>query len=65
MWLDRQVLRLIMEMTGGPADPQSRVEFTQWSAVDGIASHIADPHHPDPQHHPETAQTAAALPPRA
>jgi len=43
-WLDRQIIRLIMKLTGGPTDPQSCVEFTVWKAVDGIAWRIADLH---------------------
>ncbi len=41
-WLDRQMIRLIMKMTGGPTDPQARVEYTSWDAVDRFASAIAD-----------------------
>ena len=43
-WLDRQIIRFIMKMTGGPTDPQSCVEFTAWKAVDEIAARIADLH---------------------
>ena len=43
-WLDRQIIRLIMKMTGGPTDPRSCVEFTSWNAVDAIAPRIADLH---------------------
>jgi menaquinone-dependent protoporphyrinogen oxidase len=43
-WLDRQIIRLIMRMTGGPTDPRSTVEFTAWDAVDTIAARIADLH---------------------
>jgi len=43
-WLDRQVIRLIMKMTGGPTDPRSCVEFTAWKGVDEIASRIAELH---------------------
>jgi menaquinone-dependent protoporphyrinogen oxidase len=43
-WLDRQIIRLIMKMTGGPTDPRSCVEFTVWEAVDDIAAQIADLH---------------------
>ncbi len=43
-WLDRQIIRFIMKMTGGPTDPRSCVEFTSWQAVDQIASRIADLH---------------------
>jgi menaquinone-dependent protoporphyrinogen oxidase len=41
-WLDRQVIRLIMKMTGGPTDPRACVEFTAWPAVDAIAARIAE-----------------------
>jgi menaquinone-dependent protoporphyrinogen oxidase len=41
-WLDRQIIRLIMRMTGGPTDPRSTIEFTSWDAVDAIAARIAD-----------------------
>jgi menaquinone-dependent protoporphyrinogen oxidase len=41
-WLDRQMIRLIMKMTGGPTDPQARVEYTSWDAVDRFALAIAD-----------------------
>jgi menaquinone-dependent protoporphyrinogen oxidase len=40
-WLDRQIIRLIMKLTGGPTDPRSTVEFTQWDRVDEIARRIA------------------------
>lgn len=43
-WLDRQIIRFIMKMTGGPTDPQSCVEFTSWEAVDEIAAQIAALH---------------------
>src|SRR5208282_5457549 len=43
-WLDRQIIRFIMKLTGGPTDPQSCVEFTSWQAVDRIAARIADLH---------------------
>jgi menaquinone-dependent protoporphyrinogen oxidase len=41
-WLDRQMIRLIMKMTGGPTDPQARVEYTSWDAVARFALAIAD-----------------------
>jgi menaquinone-dependent protoporphyrinogen oxidase len=40
-WLDRQIIRLIMMLTGGPTDPRCRVEYTSWKAVDAIADRIA------------------------
>ncbi|MDR3436160.1 menaquinone-dependent protoporphyrinogen IX dehydrogenase [Telmatospirillum sp.] len=41
-WLDRQMIRLIMKMTGGPTDPRTTVEYTAWDAVDRFAWAIAD-----------------------
>jgi len=38
---DRNVIRLIMWMTGGPTDPQARVEFTDWDEVRRYAAKIA------------------------
>jgi menaquinone-dependent protoporphyrinogen oxidase len=40
-WFDRQMIRLIMRMTGGPTDPRAQVEFTDWTAVDAVAARIA------------------------
>ncbi len=39
--LDRNVIRLIMWLTGGPTDPQARVEFTDWDAVRRYAEKVA------------------------
>lgn len=39
--IDRAVIRLIMWMTGGPTDPQARVEFTDWDEVRRYAAKIA------------------------
>lgn len=39
-WLDRQAIRLIMKLTGGPTDPRSCTEFTSWEVVDEIATRI-------------------------
>jgi menaquinone-dependent protoporphyrinogen oxidase len=36
-WIDRQMIRLIMKMTGGPTDPTAVVEFTRWDVVDHFA----------------------------
>jgi len=41
-WRDRQVIRFIMWLTGGPTDPATCVEFTDWPAVDGFARELAD-----------------------
>ena len=40
-WFDREAIRLIMVITGGPTDPRASVEFTAWSQVDDIATEIA------------------------
>jgi menaquinone-dependent protoporphyrinogen oxidase len=38
--IDRNVIRLIMWLTGGPTDPQARVEFTDWEEVRRYAEKI-------------------------
>jgi menaquinone-dependent protoporphyrinogen oxidase len=40
-FLDRQVIRFIMWLTGGPTDPSTCVEFTDWQAVEMFAQRIA------------------------
>lgn len=40
-WFDRAMIRLIMLMTGGPTDPKTVVEYTDWDAVDGFADDLA------------------------
>ncbi len=42
-WLDRQMIRLIMKMTGGPTDPTTTIEYTDWAAVDRFATALARP----------------------
>lgn len=39
--VDRNVIRLIMWLTGGPSDPQATVEFTDWNEVRRFAAKIA------------------------
>jgi menaquinone-dependent protoporphyrinogen oxidase len=43
-WLDRQLIRFIMWLTGGPTDPAACVEYTAWEAVDAFAARIAELH---------------------
>jgi menaquinone-dependent protoporphyrinogen oxidase len=38
---DRFMIRFIMTITGGPTDPKTAVEFTDWEQVDAIAAKIA------------------------
>jgi menaquinone-dependent protoporphyrinogen oxidase len=40
-WFDRQMIRLIMAMTGGPADGVSTIEYTNWAQVNSVAGEIA------------------------
>lgn len=41
-WRDRQIIRFIMLLTGGPTDPDTSVEYTSWPAVDEFAARVAD-----------------------
>lgn len=41
-WFDRLMIRLIMTLTGGPTDPATQVEFTDWSQVDTLAQRIVE-----------------------
>jgi menaquinone-dependent protoporphyrinogen oxidase len=41
-WRDRQLIRFIMFLTGGPTDPKTSIEYTPWDVVDDIANKIAD-----------------------
>lgn len=36
-FFDRNMIRLIMWMTGGPTDPRSVTDFTDWAQVDAFA----------------------------
>ena len=40
-WLDRQLIRFIMKLTGGPTDPTTCIDFTPWNVVDDVALRIA------------------------
>lgn len=41
-WFDRQMIRFIMKLTGGPTDPSVCIEYTDWNEVDALAKRIAD-----------------------
>jgi menaquinone-dependent protoporphyrinogen oxidase len=43
-WRDRQLIRFIMFLTGGPTDPATCIEYTPWDVVDVIAVKIAGIH---------------------
>ena len=40
-FVDRTVIRFIMLLTGGPTDPKTIVEFTDWEQVDAFGGVIA------------------------
>jgi menaquinone-dependent protoporphyrinogen oxidase len=41
-FLDRQLIRFIMFLTGGPTDPGSVVEFTDWKQVETFGQQIGE-----------------------
>ena len=41
-WFDRQMIRLIMVLTGGPTDAASVIEYTDWDEVAAFADQLAD-----------------------
>ena len=43
-WLDRQVIRFIMRLTGGPTDPKTCIDYTPWDVVDDVALRISGLH---------------------
>ncbi|WP_417068650.1 menaquinone-dependent protoporphyrinogen IX dehydrogenase [Niveibacterium terrae] len=45
-FFDRQMIRLIMAITGGPTDPETVIEYTDWKAVEAFAQKIAAAHPP-------------------
>ena len=42
-FLDRNLIRFIMLLTGGPTDPRGVFEFTEWGKVDEFAHQICEP----------------------
>ncbi|MGC3965350.1 MAG: flavodoxin domain-containing protein [Rhodocyclaceae bacterium] len=41
-WLDRQMIRLIMKLSGGPSDGVSVLDYTDWAQVDHFADRVVD-----------------------
>ena len=39
-FFDKQIIRLIMAMTGGVADGRSDIEYTDWAQVDDFAAEV-------------------------
>jgi menaquinone-dependent protoporphyrinogen oxidase len=38
---DRNIIRFIMWLTGGPTDPKTRIEYTNWDEVRRFAQRVA------------------------
>ncbi|MFN7779443.1 MAG: menaquinone-dependent protoporphyrinogen IX dehydrogenase [Betaproteobacteria bacterium] len=38
---DKQMMRLVMWVNRGPTDPETKIEFTDWNAVDRFAAQVA------------------------
>jgi len=43
-WWDRQLIRFIMKLTGGPTDPKTCIDYTPWDVVDDVALRISELH---------------------
>jgi len=41
-FLDRNMIRLIMWITGGPTDPRSVTDFTDWTEVEAFARRVVE-----------------------
>ncbi|MFA9439288.1 flavodoxin domain-containing protein [Uliginosibacterium sp. sgz301328] len=41
-WFDRQMIRLIMKLTGGPSDGVSVLDYTDWGQVERFSDRLAD-----------------------
>lgn len=39
-WSDRQIIRFIMLITGGPTDSTQCIEYTDWPSVDAFAAEL-------------------------
>ena len=40
-WWDREIIRLIMRLTGGPTDPATSIDYAAPEAIDDVAARIA------------------------
>jgi len=58
-WYDRLMIRAIMRATGGPTDPASVIDYTDWDAVDRFASRmlkLSAGRAQDPPHRPRAME---------
>jgi menaquinone-dependent protoporphyrinogen oxidase len=39
--MDRNIIRFIMWITGGPTDPRTQVEYTNWDEVRRFAARVS------------------------
>jgi len=40
-WFDRMMIRAIMSISGGPTDPATVIEYTDWSGVENLSQKLA------------------------
>ena len=40
-WFDRTMIRAIMTISGGPTDPSTVIEYTDWAAVESLSAELA------------------------
>lgn len=40
-WFDRVMIQAIMTISGGPTDPSTVIEYTDWAAVESLSSELA------------------------
>ncbi|MCM5551662.1 menaquinone-dependent protoporphyrinogen IX dehydrogenase [Pleomorphomonas sp. NRK KF1] len=40
-WFDRMMIQAIMTISGGPTDPSTVIEYTDWAAVEALAEELA------------------------
>jgi menaquinone-dependent protoporphyrinogen oxidase len=43
-WWDREIIRLIMRLTGGPTDPSTSIDYASPEAIDDVAAQVAALH---------------------
>ncbi len=41
-WFDRMMIQAIMTISGGPTDPTSVIEYTNWSEVEGLSQKLTN-----------------------
>lgn len=41
-WFDRMMIQAIMSLSGGPTDPSTVIEYTNWSEVEGLSQKLTN-----------------------